>query len=135
MQSLEDPLILMIAFVITIMLVTIAGFTILGKAGKRTLRTYGKGRTASEKSLYLFATVGILTILIVSVFLLAFAGFLVLPIVDTPFDLSFIVDNVYLVGAAVFGIGLLMVYTLIYLHQRGTDFGEAIKKTVQKKGD
>ena len=131
MQYLDDPLILMVAFVITIMLVTIASFTILGKAGKRTLQTYNKGRTASEKTVYMFAMIGVVTIMIISVFLIAFSGLLVLPIVNITFDLPFVVDNVYYVGAAVFGISLILIYTTIWLHQRSTDFGEVIKQELK----
>jgi len=134
MQSWYDTFVISVAFVAVIMLIAIMAFTILGRAGKRTLKTYSRGRTTSEKIIYMMATFGVFIIIVGFVFGLAILDVISIPIINEPFNITFIVDNVYYVGIFVVIMVLIVTYSCIALHQRSTNFGETLKKEFQLQG-
>lgn len=133
MQYWDNPFVIGIAFAIVVMLVAIMSFSVLGKMGKRTLRTYNKGRTISEKAIYMLATFGTLIILLIVVFGLAFLDFFTIPYWDVKFNLDFIVDNVYYVGIIIVIMVFVMSYVCISKHQKGTNMMAALMKEQKRE--
>jgi uncharacterized protein YacL len=133
MQYWDNPFVLAIAFAVVIMLITITSLTIAGKMGKRTLQTYNRGRTKSEKTIYMFATFGVLSMLIVGLFIVAFLDFVRIPYLDIQFNLDFIAHNIAYFAIGVVLFVLIIIYSLIYSHQKGTLLPSMIRKeTVER---
>lgn len=131
MQYFDNPLVIAIALMAALFVIIIMSFSILAKAGKKTFKTYHKGRTASEKFIYLLSTIMIFFVVVGIVVSIAFLDFIPIPYTDSVFNLEFIVDKVYYVGIAVVVLVLIFSYVIITAHQRSTNFGEVVKKELQ----
>lgn len=115
MDSTELILLLVILFLLSIIV-----FSFLGKMGLRTVKTFNKGRTVTEKLLYFFTNVGILAFLIFVVVVLAFLGFINIPIIEQPLDMQFLSDNAYTIAFAIIIITFVLITGMIRAHQSST---------------
>lgn len=115
MNSTELILLLIILFLLSVIV-----FSFLGKLGLRTVRTFNKGRTLTEKTIYFFTNIGILAVLIFIIVGLAFFSVIDIPFINDRLDMDFLGENAYQIAFIILILTFILITGFIRLHQSST---------------